>query len=114
MGASIWWSGLIAVPTLVRFPLGVSVCSLLLVFPTPQCYSGPVFLVACIYPSIHPLTYPANLPPPNKYSPNTRTVPDAEETVVSEAGAQKLAGCRGCGHLIRKYQFREINTMIGK
>lgn len=60
-------------------------------------------------PSIHPLTQPAKLPPPSKYSRNTRTVQD---TTQNEVGAQELADCGQYEHLMRQWQCRETNTVI--
>ena len=72
-------------------PLGPRVCSLWPIFLIFQCYSGSVFLAAWVqtvlHPSIHPLAHPANVPQPNEYSLNMRTVPDAEDTAADEVGA---------------------------
>lgn len=74
--------------------LGLCVYLLLLIVPISQCYLGSVFLAVCVH-SVHPSILPSIYSSSKshgtqKFSLNTRTMLDAEDTALNEVGAQKL------------------------
>lgn len=89
--------------------LGLCVYLLMLIVPISQCYLGSVFLAVCIH-SVHPSIFPTICSSSKSHTTqqvftrtmNTRTMLDAEDTTVSEVGAQKLADYGGYEHLIRQ------------